>query len=75
MKRMAANGSSRILGELEADNGKIFAVSNIVIEDMFSMLPYMKWVIGEDVSIMIKALETTGVSKMIEQCKKKIIYF
>ena len=62
---MAVNGSSRIIGEFEARNGIVYDVSNQIIEYIFSMLPYAVTVIGVDVSIMIEALEISGVSKMI----------
>lgn len=65
---MAINGSSRIIEEFEARNGIVYAVSNQIIEDIFSMLPYMVRTIGVDVSIMIEALEKSGVSNMIDHC-------
>ena len=65
---MAINGSSRIIEEFEARNGIVYAVSNQIIEDIFSMLPYAVTVIGVDVSIMIEALEKSGVSNMIDHC-------
>jgi len=45
-------------------------VSNQIIEDIFFMLPFMPRTLGVDVSIMIKALEISGVSNMINHCNK-----
>lgn len=67
-QRMGVNGS-RILWELEVNNGIIYAVTNLIVEDIFNMLPYMPMTIGQDVSIMMKALESTGVSSMINRRK------
>ncbi len=66
---MAVNGSSRIMKELKASNGGIYVVSNQIIEDMFSMLPLLPNTIGEDLTIMTKALEITGISQMIDDRK------
>jgi len=70
---MAVNGSSRIMKELKASNGGIYVVSNQIIEDMFSMLPLLPNTIGEDLTIMTKALEITGISQMIDD--RKILLF
>ena len=69
---MAINGSSRIIGEIEASNGIVYVVSNQIIEDIFFMLPFMPRTLGVDVFIMIKALEISGVSNMINQCNEVI---
>ena len=67
------NGSSRIIGEIEATNGIVYVVSNQIIEDIFFMLPFMPRTLGVDVSIMIRALEISGVANMINHCKNIII--
>ena len=69
---MAVNGSSRIIGEIEASNGIVYVVSNQIIEDIFTMLPFMPMTVGVDCSIMVDALKISGVSNMIDHCNISI---
>ena len=74
-KNMAVNGS-RIIDYMQASNGIVYSVTNQIVEDIFSMLPYLPVSPGEELSIMIKLLQISGVSKMIDHRKhfNSIIY-
>ncbi len=74
-KTMAVNGS-RIIDYMQASNGIVYTVTNQIVEDIFSMLPYLPASPGEELSIMIKLLQISGVSKMIDHRKhlNSIIY-
>ena len=64
------NGSSRIIEDLEASNGRIYIVTNQIIEDIFSMLSFFPSTLGVDLSMLVEALQISGVSKMIDDRKK-----
>lgn len=68
-KGFAVNGSSRIVEDLEASNGRIYIVSNQIIEDIFSMLSFFPNTLGVDLSNLVEALQTSGVAKMINDRK------
>lgn len=55
--------------DLEASNGRIYVVSNHIIEDIFSMLSFFPTTIGVDFSILIEALKISGLSNKINQGK------
>lgn len=61
---MAVNGS-RILGQRKVDNGMIYAIDRMMVEDIFEELALLKGTTGQDMTIMTKALIVSGVSKLI----------
>lgn len=63
---MAVNGS-RIIDYMQASNGIVYTVTNQIVEDIFSMLPYLPLPKGEELTIMSQLLKISGVSKMIDR--------
>ena len=55
----------------------IYTVTSLILEDIYSMLPRIQTIIGEELNIMMKALEFADVSKMIDSRKrtKKLFSF
>lgn len=66
---IAVNGSSRILKDFPASNGIVYAVTNQIVEDMFSMLSFLPANIGVNLTIVSDALQISGLSKMIDDRK------
>lgn len=65
---MAVNGS-RILGQLDVDNGIIYAVNKMLVEDIFELLPLLKGTTGQDLTIMYDALRISGLHKIMNMRK------
>ena len=60
---------------IKVDNGVIYAIDKMMVEDIVEMLGLMKGTTGADLTIMTKALIVSGVSKIMNFRKSYIFLY